>query len=256
MHEQTLEVPTADGTMETFLVHPEAPGAYPPVVIYMDIWGVREQLRDVARRIACVGYAVAVPNLYYRQGGVHFDYRNPDGTTASLKDLPEAEQKKLQDYWTHLTDPMAIADTGALLDCLDGLDAVKSGPAGSIGYCMGGRHVLRVAGAFPDRFRATASLHPTRLVTDAPDAPYRDAPKVRGSYYSGFGALDHYTPPEVIAAVEAAFAGQPANYRQLVHADAHHGYAIPDRDVYDKQAANRDWEIVFAMYDRELRGRG
>ncbi len=252
MHEQTIEVATGDGVMDTFLVHPETGGPRPAVVIYMDIWGVREQLRDIARQIACVGYAVAVPNLYYRKGGVHFDYRNPDGTTASLKDLPEEEQQKLQDFWTHLSDPMAIADTGALLYHLDGLDAVKTGPVGSVGYCMGGRHVLRVAAAFPERFRATASLHPTRLVTDAPDAPYRDAPKVRGTYYSGFGELDHYTPPEVIAAVGDAFAGQDVNYIERVHAGAHHGYAIPDRDVYDKRAAYRDWEIIFDMYAREL----
>ena len=32
-----------------------------------------------------------------------------------------------------------------------------------------------------------------------------------------------------------------------------HGYAIPDRDVFDKQAAERDWELIFAMYHRQLR---
>lgn len=253
MLERTVEVPTPDGAMEVFITHPEAGGPFPPVVVYMDIWGVRDQLRDIARRIACVGYVAVLPNLYYRMGGEHFDYRNPDGTTTSLKDLPEAEQQKLQDYRTHLSDAMAIADTGALMDFLAGDDAVKPGPAGSVGYCMGGRHVLRVAGAFPETFVASASLHPTRLVTDDPDAPYRDAPKVRGAYYSGFGELDHYTPPEVIAEVEAAFAGQRADYTQLVHAGAAHGYAIADRDVYDPAAAYRDWERMFAMYDRMLR---
>lgn len=255
MQERTIGVMTADGVMETFLVHPEHGRPHPLVVVYMDIWGVREQLRDIARRIACVGYAVALPNLYYRMGGEHFDYRNPDGTTASLKDLPAAEQQKLQDYRTHLTDDMAISDTGVLLDCLDRMDAVKTGPAGSLGYCMGGRHVLRVAAAYPDRFRATASLHPTRLVTEAPDAPYRDAPRVRGTYYSGFGERDHYSPPEVIAAVGGAFRGQAANYIERVHAGARHGYAIADRDVYDPRAAYRDWEVIFEMYERELRGR-
>ncbi|MBS28132.1 MAG: hydrolase [Alphaproteobacteria bacterium] len=253
MHEKTIDVPTADGAMETFITHPERGGPFPPVIVYMDIWGVRDQLRDIARRIGCVGYVAVLPNLYYRIGGESFDYRNPDGTTTSLKALPEAEQQKLQDYRTHLSDAMVVADTGALMDFLAGEEAVKDGPAGSVGYCMGGRHVLRVAGAFPETFQASASLHPTRLVGDAPDAPFRDAPKVRGDYYSGFGELDHYTPPEVIAEVEAAFAGQLADYEQIVHAGAAHGYAIADRDVYDPQAACRDWERIFAMYDRVLR---
>ena len=100
---------------------------------------------------------------------------------------------------------------------------------------------------------ASASLHPTRLVTDDPDAPYRDAPKVRGAYYSGFGELDHYTPPEVIAEVAAAFAGQRADYTQLVHAGAAHGYAIADRDVYDPAAAYRDWRAAFSpLLERHL----
>lgn len=255
MFEKTVQVPTADGTMETFITHPEAGGPFAPVILFMDVWGIREQLRDIARRIACVGYAVALPSLYYRMGGAHFDYRNPDGTTASLKDLPEADQQKIQDYRTQLTDPMAVADAGALMEFLATDDAVKAGPAGSIGYCLGGRHVLRVAAAYPETFVASASLHGTRLVTDAADSPHLDAPRVRGMYYSGFGENDHYTPPETIAAVEAAFAGQNCDYTQVIHPGAAHGYAISDRDVYDQHAAYRDWAHIFAMYDRMLRGR-
>ncbi|MDA0784720.1 MAG: dienelactone hydrolase family protein [Proteobacteria bacterium] len=253
MHEKTVDVPTADGMMETFITHPEAGGPFPPVILFMDVWGIREQLRDIARQIACVGYVAVLPNLYYRMGGEHFDYRNPDGTTASLKDLPEAQQQKILDYRTHLSDPMAIADVAALLDYLGKDAAVRPGPAGSIGYCMGGRHVIRVAAAFPETFVAGASLHGTHLVTDAGDSPHLDAPRVRGMYYSGFGERDHYTPPETIAAVETAFAGQGCAYTQLVHPGAAHGYAISDRDVYDKQAAYRDWAHIFAMYDRMLR---
>jgi carboxymethylenebutenolidase len=118
---------------------------------------------------------------------------------------------------------------------------------------MGGRHVLRAAGAYPDRFRATVSLHPTRLVgDDGPDAPYRDAPKCRGAVYIGWGERDHYTPPEVIETVGTAFRGQPVAYDELVHRGVDHGYAIPDRDVFDKHAAARDWERAFAMYRRVL----
>lgn len=255
MQEQVFKVETDAGVMPTFLVRPEAGGRYAPVVLFMDVWGIREQLFDLARHIASVGYAVAVPNLYYRKGDKHFDYRNPDGTTASLKDLPEADQQEIQAFRLHLSDTMAVADTGALMAQLSGRDDIKSGVAGSIGYCMGGRHVLRVAAAYPDLFRANASLHPTRLVVEGSDSPHRDAGNVRGEFYTGFGELDHYTPREVVAGVRAAFNGQPATYFDTVHAGAAHGYAIPDRDVYDKHAAYRDWEQIFAMYDRVLRGR-
>jgi carboxymethylenebutenolidase len=253
MRETTLEIETADGTMKTFMVHPSEGGPFAPVVLFMDVWGIREQLFDIARHIATVGYAVALPNLYYREGEVFFDYRQLDGRTTSLKDLPEDEQQKIQEFRLHLSDAMAVADTGALMSRLGREDVIRPGPAGSIGYCMGGRHVLRVAAAYPDLFQATASLHPTRLVVEGPNSPHRDACRVRGEYYSGFGGEDHYTPPEVIAGVRAGFNGQPATYFDTLHDGVPHGYAIPDRDVYDKHAAFRDWEQVFAMYDRVLR---
>jgi hypothetical protein len=31
-----------------------------------------------------------------------------------------------------------------------------------------------------------------------------------------------------------------------------HGYALPDRDLHDKRAANRDWELIFAMFRSQL----
>ena len=254
MHERTVDIHTPDGAMPAFVTHPEQGGPFAPVVLFMDVWGFREQLCDIARRIATVGYAAIVPNFYYRMGGVTFDFRHADGRTRSLKDLSAEDQEKIYAVHRHLTDAMVIADCAALLDFFDTDDAIRSGPVGSIGWCMGGRHVIRAAAAWPERFTATAGLHPTRMVgDDEPDAPWRDAPKCRGELYIGWGELDHYTPAEVIEKTSRAFQNQPVAYNELVHLGANHGYAIPDRDVYDKHAAARDWERIFAMYRRVLR---
>lgn len=253
MKERMVEIETPDGRMETFITHPEQDGPFPPVILFMDVWGVREQLFDIARRIGTVGYAVAVPNFYYRKGGITFDYRHPDGRTISLKALGAAEQEKILSFLSHLTDDFAVSDTGAVLDFFAGDEAVRPGPVGSIGYCLGGRLVIRAAGAFPDAFRASASLHGTRLVTDASNSPHLDAAKMKGEIYCGFGELDHYTPPDVIGAVREAFENATVQYFDQVHKQVDHGYAIPDRDVFDKAAAERDWELIFAMYQRQLR---
>ena len=53
-------------------------------------------------------------------------------------------------------------------------------------------------------------------------------------------------------ALSEAFAGCPVDYCCEVHPGAEHGYALPDRDIYDKRAANRDWELIFAMFRRQL----
>src|ERR1700722_4633739 len=67
MIERTLDIATKAGAMETFIVHPDQ-GTHPPVLLLMDAPGIREELRDMASRLATVGYFVMLPNLYYRAG--------------------------------------------------------------------------------------------------------------------------------------------------------------------------------------------
>ena len=59
MLERTVDIETADGTMPVFVTCPESGGPFAPVVLFMDIWGFRELLCDIARRIGTVGYAAA-----------------------------------------------------------------------------------------------------------------------------------------------------------------------------------------------------
>ena len=68
MRELTIDLPTPDGQMQTFICHPERCGPHPAVFFLMDAPGIREELRDMARRLATSGYYVLLPNLYYRHG--------------------------------------------------------------------------------------------------------------------------------------------------------------------------------------------
>lgn len=86
MFEKTVDVPTADGTMETFVTHPESGGPFARVVLLMDVWGIREQLRDIALQIACVGYTVVLPNIgqrAFRLSKPGRDDRVPEGFARS-----------------------------------------------------------------------------------------------------------------------------------------------------------------------------
>jgi carboxymethylenebutenolidase len=56
MIEQFLDIPTRDGAMPSFICHPERATPHPPVLMLMDAPGIREELRDMARRLATVGY--------------------------------------------------------------------------------------------------------------------------------------------------------------------------------------------------------
>jgi dienelactone hydrolase len=67
MIEQTLDIATKDGAMESFICRPER-GTHPAVLFLMDAPGIPEELRDMARRLATVSYVVLLRNLYYRAG--------------------------------------------------------------------------------------------------------------------------------------------------------------------------------------------
>ena len=252
MIEKHIEIATADGRMDSFVVHPEEGGPFPAVLVLMDIWGLREELYDVARKVATVGYHVTVPNFWYRRGKVRFEYRDDNGRMKSLVAIPQAAQDEMHANMEHLTDAMAMADIGAVLKFLDG-EPARQGPKATIGYCLGGRLSLAAAAAFPDRFRASASMHGTHLVNDKPDSPHRAVGKMRGEIYCGFAEKDALAPPSTIETLVRLFKDQAAvRYRSIVHPGTVHGYALPDRDIFDKAAANRDWENIFAMCRRQL----
>lgn len=254
MIERTVNVATPDGNIETFITRPDGKGPYPAVVLYMDVWGLREELFDVARRIATTGYYCMVPDFYYRFGHVRHEFRDANDHMISMEKLDPARKEKVRAPMFKLSDAMVVDDTGALLEFIDAGEPVRSGAIGSIGYCMGGRHVFCVAGSFPDRFRASASLHGTRLVTDGPDSPHLTALKAKGELYCGFAENDPFAAPPTVEVITETMRMACVKFSCELHKGAEHGYALPDRDIHDKQAANRDWELMFAMWRRQLAG--
>jgi carboxymethylenebutenolidase len=252
MIEGMTDIQTDDGWMDAFVAYPDENGPFPGVVILMDIWGLRDELFEIARKIAVVGYHVTVPNFWYRRGRMRYEFRDEHGRMRSLVTLAPAVRDEVQANMSHLTDSMAMADIGSVLKFLRG-EPVRKAPKGVIGYCLGGRLALAAAARFPDHIRACASMHGTRLVNDRPDSPHLSLSRMRGEVYCGFAEHDDLAPPETIETLAQLFDLQPGvRYRAIVHPDTHHGYALPDRDVFDRPAANRDWENIFAMFRRQL----
>ena len=86
MIEQHVIVTTKHGNMPTFVACPDGPGNFPGIIFYMDAPGIREELRNMARRIAKHGYFCALPDMYYRPGTCHFDIpRRDDGMSAVIR---------------------------------------------------------------------------------------------------------------------------------------------------------------------------
>jgi carboxymethylenebutenolidase len=253
MIEKEIEIPTADGRMDAFVAHPESGGPFPVAAILMDIWGLREELLDVARKVAVTGCFCILPNFWYRRGRVRYEFRDAGGRMLSLDALPKEKQDEIRGNARQVSDRMAMADIGALLKHLPSEPSARPGPKGTLGYCLGGRYALQASAEFPDQVVASASLHGTALVNDMPDSPHRLVERMRGEIYCGFAEHDPYMSLSAVDTLTGLF-GEATNaaFRGIVHAGAHHGYALSDRDIFDKAAANRDWEHIFPMFRRQL----
>ena len=252
MRELFVEIPTPEGTMDAFTSCPEDKGPFPAVILYMDIWGVREELYDIARRVGTVGYYCIVPDLYYRSGRrIHYDFRDGKNRTISMNRL-EGEPARVIEQRPKLTNTMVLNDTGAVLGFLDKAKDVRPGGVGAIGFCMGGRYAMGAAGMYPERIIASASLHGTSLLSERSDSPHRLAANLRGEFYCGFAEHDSHAPLAMIKELKNLLDTCAVRYTCNVHSGTEHGYSLPDRDVYDKHAATRDWECIFAMFHRQI----
>ena len=252
MKERIVGIATPSGRMDTFVTHPEQDGPFPAVIIYMDIWGVREELFEIARRVGTVGYYCLVPDFYYRQGKVRHEFRDAQNRMISLHALDEERRQRVIAPGRALSNQMVVDDTGAILDFLRQGEPVRAGGVGAIGYCMGGRHVLCAAGHYPQSVIASASLHGTSLISDAADSPHRLANRFRGELYGGFAETDPYAPLSMVKELDELLQPCPVTYRYAVHEGALHGYALPNRDIFHPQGAARDWEMIFAMFHRQI----
>jgi len=137
-------------------------------------------------------------------------WRNERGQMISMHNLDAERRAQVLAAGQKLSDGMVVADSGAILDFLANREPVRPGGVGSIGYCMGGRHVMSVAGAYPERFVAGASLHGTQLVSDRDDSPHSHADRFRGELYCGFAEKDPNAAPPIRRALCEAFSGCPS----------------------------------------------
>ena len=245
MLEQTLDLATKDGAMETFICHPERGGPYPPVLLLMDAPGIREELYDMARRLATSGYYVLLPNLYYRAG------RDTKYGPDVLKHGSE-EHQRMRAVRTKMTIPPAMDDVAAMIAFADGQAAAKKGPVGAHGYCMSGPYALAAAARYPDRVLAAASFYGTWLVSDAVESPHLTLGKAKGELYISCAEHDELAPPEMVKELKALFDKSGVAGELEVHPGGHHGFAFPQRWCYDKPAAERHWERLIALYRRRL----
>jgi len=174
-------VTTEDGTCTVHLFTPESresQAPWPGVIMFPDAGGVRDTFEQMAAKLAAKGYAVLLPDVYYRSG----DWA-PFDMASVFSD--EQERKRLYSMIGGLTQDKVTSDASAFFDYLVARPEVVGQRFGVCGYCMGGRISVTVAGRLPEQVAAAASFHGGGLVTDGDDSPHLLADRMRGTVYIG-----------------------------------------------------------------------
>ncbi|UXM93645.1 dienelactone hydrolase family protein [Paenarthrobacter sp. JL.01a] len=247
-----IEIAAAEGTAEALLVRPSSgDGEFPGVVFYMDAFGVRPRIEEMAQRIADWGYVVLVPNVFYREGSIAELAPAGDMTTTEGR---EAAGKDAFPRVGRLTSDKALPDIQAWVTAIAGLDGVAPGPIGTTGYCMGARLAVRTATSHPQLVAACGGFHGGGLATDAPDSPHLGLPDARARFVFGHADHDPSMAPEAVARLGAALDDAGLKASNEIYAGAPHGYSMADTSAYHPQATERHFEELRALLEDTLKG--
>lgn len=241
MQDQEIDITTRDGNINTFITHPHEGGPFPVVLFLMDAPGKREEIHDMARRIAASGYYVMLPNLYYRR------------TREFVVDGTPESRNIMFAHMGSLNNSMVVDDCNALLQYAAKEQTTTDGAAGCVGYCMSGPFAFAAAAQIPDRIKAAASFHGVNLCTDSEDSPHLDADKIKGEIYFGCAETDEWVPTEMIEKLDQHLKNTGINYRIEWYKGTQHGFVFPLREgMYHEEAAERHWERLLSLFSRNL----
>ncbi|KJE36630.1 dienelactone hydrolase [Thalassospira sp. HJ] len=163
------------------------------IVILQEIFGVTDQLKDVARKYAALGYEVAIPAL--------FD-RIERGSVVAFDDFERARSLMMASDLSN-----NLKDIGAAIQAL----AANGGKVAVIGFCWGGGLALRTAQTLD--VAAGVSFYGTRL------DQYLDKP-LSVPFLGHFGLSDDHVPVEMIEEAKAALPGMEVHMYEAGHAFA------------------------------------
>jgi len=238
MPRTSVTVETADGTCAATL-HTPAPdaGPVPGVLVYPDAVGVRETFSVLADRLAALGYAVLLPDIYYRTPYEPFDAANVFADLDRVRALAVS-----------LTPAMAERDATAFLDFLAARPEAGGDRIGTVGYCMGGRLALLAAARHPDRVGAAASIHGGNLAPEGdPDSPAAVADRIKAAVHIAVAENDPSFPADQYERLESAFSAAGVDHTIETY-PAPHGFAVSDNPSHAAEAEERHWAALAKLY--------
>lgn len=227
---ETVTVP--DGSFDLHVWTPAA-GSGPGLLLLQEIFGVGPYLRDVAERLAALGYVVGAPDVFWRQQRNWEADHDEEGLQASFG---------LVGAFFGAFDN-GVGDCVAAFDRLNELDDVVGAP-GVIGFCLGGLLAYHVAACASPA--VAVSYYGSNIA-----ASLELAGRISCPILFHFGDSDPYIPNEQVAAITEAFAGNDRATIEVHHA----GHAFDNHRApmfHNPEAAAEAWASTAAFLGRHL----
>lgn len=229
---KSVEYATIDSESVTgFLAQPasavEQGEALPGIIAIHEWWGLNDNIKAVAERLAGEGYSVLAVDLY---GG-------------SVANKPDQAKQLMQGVMGQPAD--AQENLRRAYDYL--LDEQNAPTVGSIGWCFGGAWSLNTGLLLPEQLDALV-IYYGRLESDK-----RVLEPLQMPIAGFFGGLDQGIPVESVQAFETSLNELGKSVEIHLYDDADHAFANPSGDRYDAEAASDAWDKTTAFFAQHLK---
>ena len=219
----STEYTTWDGeNFSGYLTKPNGRGPFPGILIITAIFGVDDEMVELADVWANDGFIVSVPDIFWRQ---------VSGPTADM----DVAKGRMDSF-----DPdQGMRDIEDLLDDLFSRPECN-GKRGILGFCFGGRYVhLSAARLDVD---AGASFHGAGIGLHLDETSNIACPI---SHH--FGADDPVVPMDEVSAIKEAY-GKISNTDIVVYPDVGHNFSMPYKAGYDENVANSSRSAALRIF--------
>jgi carboxymethylenebutenolidase len=214
----------SNGTQgEGYLAVPES-GLGPGVLVIQEWWGLNDQIKGVAERLATEGFVALAPDLYR---GAHAS--EPDEAAKIMMSLNLERATK---------------DLSGAVDFLTTHDAVTGDGIGVIGFCMGGGVALWLATLRPDQVKAAVPFY--GIIPW--EAAQPDFSKLTAVVQGHYAENDDFANPESVRALDAQLKGLGKQCEFFEYPGTEHAFTNEQRPevfVADATALAFDRAIAF-----------
>jgi carboxymethylenebutenolidase len=229
------KVKVAGGEMPAYVARPANVKNPPVILVNMEIFGLQEYIKDVARRLAHLGAYAIAPDYYFRMGDLV--------KVTSREPLMKAVNSK--------SDAELFADLDATVAFAKSHGG-DTNRLGVMGFCRGGRTVWIYSTHNPS-IKAAVAFYGTLNDPETPAMPKNSislADQVKAPVLGLYGADDAGIKPEHIAKMKERLKAADKTYDFKIFPGAPHGFHADYRPSYRKEQAEQAWADMIVWFKK------